>query len=664
MLRKNSARAYLRASTALLFIASLAGPSVAQEASQDIEGDYLGLLILGESKRDVATDTSLPVTVIDQVEIQDRQAGTIAELIDTVPGVNLVNGATTAGSGINIRGFGANPTYGTDQKVIIQIDGVTKGSEELYRIGSQLFTDPFLFKEVEVLRGTAGSFEYGSGVVGGVVRLETIDAKDLTGGDPGFKLRQTLQFDSNGDGIASSTTTAWQPTENLEFLANYSYRSLSIQTDGNGNEINPDGGDIGDPSWLLKGKLTFGDAADQSITLSLSETQQDSRDVPYDSFGTANFGNVDRFTQNKVASMRYNWNPADRSWLNLSAEISYSDEVINNQAIDRTASAFTLALLDADHQYETTSLRIKNEALLTTGAVDHTLRTGVEFTRRTRLNAFAAPGGDKDVVALYAIDEMEFGGWTVTPAVRYETQTIKPDEDAGAAENEYSFNALMGGVSARYEFGSGFAVFGSASYTENLPILDDLTNATFIEQSEKATTYEVGVSYFGESALREGDRFAVKLNYYDIDLRDVTSYSGVSRVERSGFELEASYALKSGVYADLNAHISEGSEFDSAGVESDWDDNPTDSLRLTLGRKFENEVDVSWEMAAAKGYADESAGYGVHSLRATYLPQRGLLAGTEIRVGIENIFDSYYQPHLSTRPAAGRNVKLTLSRVF
>ncbi|HAR53719.1 MAG TPA: ligand-gated channel, partial [Roseovarius nubinhibens] len=139
----------------------------------------------------MATDTATAVTEIDSREIADRQAGTMAELIDSVPGVTLVNGATAQGSGINIRGYGANSTYGTDQKVLIQVDGVTRGSEELYRIGNQLFTDPALYKEVEVIRGTVGSFEYGSGVVGGVVRLETKDASDFTGGTPGFAYRQT-----------------------------------------------------------------------------------------------------------------------------------------------------------------------------------------------------------------------------------------------------------------------------------------------------------------------------------------------------------------------------------------------------------------------------------------------------------------------------------------
>ena len=178
----------LRGSTALVCI-SLAVPALAQQAETDVSNDepgYLGTLVLTGGKRDLSYGTALSRTVVDSEEIEDRQASTVAQLIDSVPGVTLVNGTTPQGSGINIRGFGANTTYGSDQKIAVQLDGASVGSEELYRIGTQLFTDPLLFRRVEVLRGTIGSFAYGSGIVGGVVTLETKNASDFTHGDLGF----------------------------------------------------------------------------------------------------------------------------------------------------------------------------------------------------------------------------------------------------------------------------------------------------------------------------------------------------------------------------------------------------------------------------------------------------------------------------------------------
>ncbi len=86
-----------------------------------------------------------------------------------------------------------------------------------------------------------------------------------------------------------------------------------------------------------------------------------------------------------------------------------------------------------------------------------------------------------------------------------------------------------------------------------------------------------------------------------------------------------------------------------------------------MGKKVSEALDLSWELEAAKRFDDEtapSAGYGVHNLRVTYAPQQGVLKGAEIRLGVENVLDKAYQPRLSTRNATGRNVKLTLSKVF
>ncbi|MEM6913414.1 MAG: TonB-dependent receptor plug domain-containing protein, partial [Pseudomonadota bacterium] len=284
----------------------MAGSSAA--VAQDGDGEFLGTLTLGESKRAVQTDTAVPLTVIDQIEIDDRQANTIAELIDSVPGVTLVNGSTPSGSGINIRGFGANGTFGTDQKVAIIVDGATTGGEELYRIGTQLFTDPYLYRSVEVIRGTVGSFEYGSGIVGGVVRLETKDASDFTGGEPGFNVGATVGYFSNEEGYNGSATVAWQPTEKLELLGNYSYREQNNQTDGNGDTIGNSAFEL--PSFLVKAKYTFNQ--DHSIMASYTQSDTQERDVPYDTFFTTTdaFGNVDRDITSQTLSAVYNYDPA------------------------------------------------------------------------------------------------------------------------------------------------------------------------------------------------------------------------------------------------------------------------------------------------------------------------------------------------------------------
>ncbi|WP_253283813.1 TonB-dependent receptor domain-containing protein [Ruegeria sp. HKCCD6428] len=651
--------------------------------AQEQDDGFLGTLELGESKREIQTGTSVPVTNIDQEEINDRQANTVAELIDSVPGVTLVNGSTPQGSGINIRGFGANGTFGTDQKVLILVDGATTGAEELYRIGNQLFTDPQLYKSVSVIRGTVGSFEYGSGVVGGVVQLETKDASDFTGGAPGFRFRQTLEGYSNGSGFASSSILAWQPNRQTEFLFNYTYRDQDDQKDGNGDTIGNSAFTL--PSLLAKGKYSFGDNLEHSITASWNQSTSEERDVPYDSFGTSAdaFGNVDRDIETRIAVLRYQYRPAGNDLVDLDVNLSYSEQSIDSSYVPGSSSLEGTpffpgirALADATHNYETTKLTIKNSAYFQTGAASHDLRFGVEFIDRERLDAPSAPGGTDRRFALFAVDDIQFGDQlTVTPALRYETQDIKGNGDAAAPFNaSYDNNALMGGLSARYEFASGFAVFAGGAYTESLPIIDDLGTPLYMTQPEKSRTWEAGFSYDRGDIFAAGDVLRAKVNVYSTDLWDITSYvSGrpsrpLSKVETEGVEIEASYAHATGFYVDFNANIVSATEFNAAGIGSLWRNEPTDSAQITLGKRFGETLDVSWEIFGAKSGLDSSGdpvgGYGVNTLRATYQPQEGALAGFELRAGIENIFDKAYQPNLSTRNSPGRNFKLTLAKTF
>ena len=672
----------LRGTTALCVAWLLALPALAQEGAQNGDdsqagpGGFLGTLTLQESKREVRTDTATPVTEIDQDEIKDRQAGTVAELIDSVPGVNLVNGTRAQGSGINIRGFGATGTYGTDQKVLIQVDGVTRGSEELYRIGNQLFTDPALYKQVEVIRGTVGSFEYGSGVVGGAVLLETKDASDFTGGEPGFAFRQMLEFSTNGEGIANSSILAWQPTEKLEFLLNYTNRQLGIQEDGDGNPINPDGGDINDPSYMFKGKLTFGADDAHSLTASYTNTDSTQYNVPYDAFGLGTgFGFVDRETSSETAMLRYGYNPAGNELIDLTLQFSYANEEIMQTPVPGTPP-FLTGLLDADHKYETTTVTLKNRARFDTGPVAHELVSGMEYIHRKRLNASSAPGGKDNRWALFLIDEMAFGGgWTVTPALRYETSKI--DGDTPPNNGRFSHDALMGGVSARYAFGNGVSVFGSAAYTEVLPPIDDLDNLVRVSMTEKSRTFEVGGAYDGRDVFRAGDRLALKVNAYDTELWDVTSYVSTTPmgsqlldgVHVQGIEIEGSYAMRNGLYADLNATFAEAEQTDAVLVTSDWGLNAGNNLRLTVGKTFGDALDLSWETEMNESVTNGfgyTPSYAVHNLRATLAPGRGVWEGTELRVGIENLFDQSYRTPLMSpgRRATGRNFKFTVAKAF
>lgn len=639
--------------------------------AQDDEAFALDPIWLAQSKREVQTETATSITTVDQEEMDDRQASTIAELVDSVPGVTLINGASPQGSGINIRGFGANSTYGSDQKVLIQVDDADVGAEELYRIGTQLYTDPQLYKKVDVVRGIAGTLEFGSGAIGGLVRLQTKDASDFTGGEIGMKARQTLQYTSNGNGITSSTILAWQPTADFELLAHYSYSERDDYEDGSGTTIGNTGFEL--PSWQVKARKTFGDGS-HALTFSLTDTNSEEKDVPYDSFQTTSgsFGNVDRDIHTRTATLKYEYNPADNDLINLSATLSYADQKIDQAYVPGSSPLevtptfpFLQPLVDADHRYETTKFTLKNTAEFETGAFGHNLRAGVEFKQKDRKDASSAPGGTDERMALFLVDDITTGGLTLTPALRYESQDIR----GGGAS--YSNDATMGALSAHYAFDNGFAVFASAAYTESLPILDDLGTPAYMTQSEKARSLEFGIAYDKGSVFTEGDDLSFKVTSYRTRMWDVTSATAptmmpITDVKLDGVELEAAYSLESGYYVDVNANLADG-EYTSPAPGGEWRGVPADSLRLTLGKKWGETLDLSWEVVANDSMnkaATPTPSWTAHNLRATFKPQTGVFEGTEVRVGVENVFDKTYRPHLATYNAPGRTLKLTLAKTF
>lgn len=678
-------RTLLRGTTALVCL-SLAAPL----AAQDSDPGFLGTLVLTPGKRDLTFGTALSRTVVGEEEIKDRQASTVAQLIDSVPSVTLVNGTTPQGSGINIRGFGANTTYGTDQKIAVQIDGASVGSEELYRIGTQLFTDPFLYREVEVLRGTIGSFAYGSGIIGGVVKLETKDASDFLGGMPGFGGSQTFEFGTNGDSWVTSTNLAWMPAEGAEFLLNYSLRDQNDLTAGDGSTIGNSA--FRTPSYLAKGKFTFGENDDQSITFSHSSTVADDKDVPYDQFDTTGgmFGNVDRLTETEQTVIEYRFDPAS-DLIDLRANLSHADQKIEydyipgSSPLEGTPSfPFLVGTVNADQRYETTKLNVTNRALFNTGSVSHDMLAGVEAQRRVRADnsAAGAPGGTNDRVALFVVGEMTVGQFTVTPALRYEHSKIDSAVNLSPAPNSYDKDAVMGGLALAYDFANGLSVFGSAAYTEGLPIIDDLgTSATAqrrIGMSEKSHTVELGAEFTGNGIFDGGDSFTIRGNFYHTELSDITSYTvagststDLDHVKSRGFEVEASYGMNNGFYLDFAGYLGEGTEYNPDGTSNTWRNTPANRAQLTLGKKLNDFVDVSWEIVHSSDRRDSTGSSlsdsTVHNLRATWKPQaQGWLAGTEARFGIENVLDEDYVGHLSSpsRKAPGRTFKVSLSKTF
>jgi iron complex outermembrane receptor protein len=109
-------------------------------------------------------DAVTSVAVLDEEGIARRAVVRVDEAIDRAPGVQLLNGQ------INIRGS-TGYAQGVNSRVLLLVDGVPANQGDRGGISWDLLPVDDI-ERVEIVKG-AGSAQYGSAAMGGVVQLVT-----------------------------------------------------------------------------------------------------------------------------------------------------------------------------------------------------------------------------------------------------------------------------------------------------------------------------------------------------------------------------------------------------------------------------------------------------------------------------------------------------------
>lgn len=115
------------------------------------------------------------VTVIDRQDAARTLSDDVRELVRYEPGIAVRNDPVRFGlDSFAIRGIGGD-------RVAVEIDGVSVA--ETFAVGAladsgRVFTDLDFVQRVEILRGPASAL-YGSDAIGGVVRFQTVDPRDV-----------------------------------------------------------------------------------------------------------------------------------------------------------------------------------------------------------------------------------------------------------------------------------------------------------------------------------------------------------------------------------------------------------------------------------------------------------------------------------------------------
>ncbi|MEM0934552.1 MAG: TonB-dependent receptor [Pseudomonadota bacterium] len=651
-------------------------------------------IVIGSGINNVASDTPQSVSVLTQEDIERAQPQTVNDLLTDIPGVTGVGSERVLGERVNIRGIGGGED-GDQNRIITRIDGVTKFYQQ-YRMGA-LFTEPELYRRVEVLRGPASSTLTGAGAIGGVIELETKDASDfLEPGDP-FAFRQKLQYTSNGDGFLSSSIIAAQPNEQVELLGFFAYREQGDRQDGDGDDIIGSAFDA--TSYLLKGRYTFGDDDQHSVFVTFQNWQTSEDQAEYEQTGTNEaFGRVDRDVDDNTFVLGYDFNPAGNDLVDLQVRFGYSDtEVIQENATGQFPSTL---FEDAEYAYTSYQLNLINTSRFTAGTADVTLSYGFDASLQERVgettsnnffntppNGFISfqPGGYDENYGIFAQAEIVFPfGLTIIPGLRYEWQELRPDNINTTFDEDESLSneAFAPKLAVLYEVTDSINVFGTIAQTERLPVLDeafDGNSGNLDLKPEKATTWEIGASYSSFDVFMPGDQLVAKAVYFNNDIEDLISrvntqspFLNIDEATITGWELEAAYDSDF-LFSRLAYSQVRGEGTVDGGPEEDLLDIPADEVSLTVGTRLpQYNVDFSvrgthtWRQDRVPTGADETPSYTVWDLFASWTPDQGALDGLEVRLAANNITDEQYTPHLfgSGEAAAGRSISLSVAKLF
>ncbi len=181
------------------------------------------------------------VAVVERDEIETRQASSLADLFADIPGVTIDGGARRSGQVPTIRGI-------REEDILILIDGARQSFISGH--DGRIFIEPDLLKRVEVVKGPVSSL-YGSGALGGVIALTTVDALDFLEAEETQGVRLKAGFGSVDDEMLFATTAfARSKDGRFDVVGSIAYRDTGDIELGSGFTL-PDDNQI--VSGLLKG---------------------------------------------------------------------------------------------------------------------------------------------------------------------------------------------------------------------------------------------------------------------------------------------------------------------------------------------------------------------------------------------------------------------------
>ncbi|WP_312927883.1 ferrichrome porin FhuA, partial [Pseudescherichia sp.] len=525
-----------------------------------------------------ATKTDTPIektpqsiSVVTREEMDMKDPSTVKEALNYTPGVFATRGSSETLDVISIRGFTASTGANTNQ----YLDGLKLQGDNY----SESSMDPYFLERIELMRGPT-SVLYGKSNPGGIVSMVSkrptteplkevefqmgtdnlyqtgFDFSDAIDDDGVFSYRLTglgrsedaQQTMVKSTRYAIAPAFSWRPDDKTDFTFLSNFQS------------DPDAGYYG---WLPRvgTVVPYTDANGKSHKLDtdFNEGEQDNRMSRRQQQIGYSFAHAfdDTFTVRQ--NLRY-------TRLHTLYTSVYGNGFTAPTQINR-------AFVRSDEDLNSFTVDTQLQSAFATGAVDHTLLTGVDYLRmRNDINADYGTANPIDMVepqygnanvnvnfpyavinrqeqtGLYAQDQAEWNHWVLTLGGRYDfakTSTYTRSTSSLSEINDQQFT-WRGGLN--YVFDNGVAPY--FSYSESFEPVSGSTKQGKPFDPSRGKQYEAGVKYVPKE-LPVTVTAAVFQLTKDKNLTADPSDSAFSvqggEIRSRGLELEAKAALTSNI---------------------------------------------------------------------------------------------------------------------
>lgn len=656
------------------------------------------------------------VSVLESEDLQGSE--NVVESLSQTPGFETGDDyGRQIGSQFKIRGFG----YQSENRVIIEQDGVRRSVNMFSNHISSFRTDPYLLKEVEVVKG-GSSVLHGSGAIGGIVSMRTKDARDFIseGKDFGFTLGGRYDSNNSRSGHAAiAFDSKDSPFDFVVYGRGAHFGDIKLADGGafsssSRTQITHAANDEDIKNGMLK--LGWNLTPEQRLSFSYFDYNE-KLVTTWQTLWHLDPGTnpVHGKLKQRDWILGYQYDPLDNNWIDLETKLYKSD-----------ASYFRSRDGNSPVEYKNSDERwgigIKNRAKFKLGAVENQFVLGVDYEDRNE-DAYMNVNGKPSIfgsmpnyykdLGIYAQDTASFGNLDVTLGARYDS--FQRGVDKGGAKG-YKDSRLSPKVSLAYQAFDGIYLLAGYAETFRGPTPHETSSDGALNphywyvpnanlKPETAKEYEVGFSVDKQNLLGH-DELYFKATYFNGKIEDMISlkeapelgtppdigdgvttrqyaqYRNVSAAKRKGYEVEGKYRWRDwkfgGGYDHLKIIDSATGKLEQPSVDKlSFNASYTHpGLKLTGGVKlthwFKPKRDIYVRKIRGREYRYINQAFTIVDLFGSWKPVDSGMGFFDknftLNFGVNNILDKkrihYSNYDTTTSVGRGRNYYISFDKRF